>query len=76
MPQAVAEIEQMGAVIARQRLAVLAEVGDVVEAGREPRILRNSSTAYLSMPASISAASCGVSGCRKSTPETSPKKCR
>src|SRR2546430_1223179 len=27
------------------------------------------------MPASMSAASCGVSGCRKSTPETSPKKC-
>src|SRR5882757_5579706 len=37
--------------------------------------LRNSSTAYLSMPASISAASCRVSGFRKSTPETSPKKC-
>src|ERR1700744_3058544 len=36
---------------------------------------RNSSTAYLSMPASMSAASCGVSGLRKSTPETSPKKC-
>jgi hypothetical protein len=31
MPQAVAEIEQMGAVFARQRLAVLAEVGDVVQ---------------------------------------------
>jgi hypothetical protein len=40
VPQAVAEIEQMGAVIARQRLAVLAEVGDVVEAGVEARILR------------------------------------
>jgi D-alanine-D-alanine ligase len=37
--------------------------------------LRNSSTAYLSMPASMSAASCGVRGLRKSTPETSPKKC-
>src|SRR6478735_8868467 len=36
--------------------------------------LRNSSTAYLSMPASMSAASCGVRGFRKSTPETSPKK--
>src|SRR5450432_1403411 len=35
MPQAVAEIEQMGAMIARQRLAVLAEIGDVVEAGAE-----------------------------------------
>src|ERR1700721_4010633 len=35
MPQAVAEIEQMGAVIARQRLAVLAEIGDVVESGGE-----------------------------------------
>jgi hypothetical protein len=40
MPQAVAEIEQMGAVIARQRLAVPAEVGNVVEAGLESRILR------------------------------------
>src|SRR3979411_2151529 len=40
MPKAVAEIEQMSAVVARQRLAVLAEVGDIVEAGREPRILR------------------------------------
>src|SRR6185369_12630517 len=36
---------------------------------------RNSSTAYLSMPASISRASCRVSGLRRSTPETSPKKC-
>src|SRR6187549_3689646 len=27
------------------------------------------------MPASMSAASCGVSGLRRSTPETSPKKC-
>src|SRR6476660_3898221 len=36
MPQAIAEIEQMGAVILRQRLAVLAEVGDVVEAGCQP----------------------------------------
>src|SRR6476661_5418820 len=36
MPQAVAEVEQMGAVILRQRLAVLAEVGDVVEAGCQP----------------------------------------
>ena len=31
MPQAVAEIEQMGAAVLRQRLAVLAEIGDVVE---------------------------------------------
>ncbi len=38
MPQAVAEIEQMGAVIARQRLAVLAEIGDVVQSGGEPVI--------------------------------------
>src|SRR5882757_3525985 len=36
MPKAVAEIEQMGAVIFRQRLAVLAEIGDVVQAGCEP----------------------------------------
>src|SRR6185369_3104321 len=36
MPQAVAKVEQMGAVILRQRLAVLAEVGDVVEAGCQP----------------------------------------
>jgi len=33
MPQAVAEIEQMRAVVFCERLAVLAEVGDVVEAG-------------------------------------------
>ena len=30
----------MGAVIARQRPAVLAEIGDVVQPGREPRVLR------------------------------------
>src|SRR5262249_29829947 len=35
----------------------------------------NTSTAYLSMPASISAASSLVSGLRRSTPETSPTKC-
>src|ERR1700704_4020370 len=40
MPQAVAEVEQMDAAVRRQRIAVLAEVGDVVEAGREPRVLR------------------------------------
>ncbi len=39
MPQAIAEIEQMSAVVARQRLAVLAEVGDVVEPGLQPRVL-------------------------------------
>src|SRR5258707_15109305 len=38
MPQAVAEVEQMAAVIARQRLAVLAEIGDVVQPGRQPVI--------------------------------------
>src|SRR5213592_1454565 len=38
MPQAVAEIEQMGAVVARQRIAVLAEIGDVVQPGGEPVI--------------------------------------
>src|SRR5258706_7070719 len=38
MPQAVAEVEQMAAVIARQRIAVLAEIGDVVEPGGEPVI--------------------------------------
>src|SRR5262249_3310820 len=35
----------------------------------------NTSTAYLSMPASISTASSFVSGLRRSTPETSPTKC-
>src|SRR5580704_543273 len=35
----------------------------------------NTSTAYLSMPASISAASSLVSGLRRSMPETSPTKC-
>src|SRR5882724_11835582 len=40
MPQAIAEVEQMDATVGWQRLAVLAEIGDVVEAGREPRILR------------------------------------
>src|SRR6185437_7886307 len=35
----------------------------------------NTSTAYLSMPASISTASSLVSGLRKSMPETSPTKC-
>src|SRR6187401_1787813 len=39
MPQPVAEVEQSGAAVARQRLAVLAEVGDVVEAGGEAVIL-------------------------------------
>ena len=38
MPQAVAEIEQMGAVIFGQQPAVLAEVGDVVQAGGQPVI--------------------------------------
>src|SRR5260370_25926337 len=38
MTQAVAEVEQMAAVIARQRIAVLAEIGDVVEPGGEPVI--------------------------------------
>ena len=33
MPQPIAEVEQSGAAVARQRLAVLAEVGDVVEPG-------------------------------------------
>src|SRR6185437_681106 len=36
MPEAVAEVEQMRAMFARQRLAVLAEVGDVVQSGGEP----------------------------------------
>src|SRR3954463_945427 len=40
MPQAVAEVEQMDAAVRLQRLAVLAEIGDVVQARREPRILR------------------------------------
>jgi hypothetical protein len=35
VPQAIAEIEQIGAAVLRQRLAVLAEVGDVVEARGE-----------------------------------------
>ena len=30
----------MGAVILRQRFAVLAEIGDIVEAGRQARVLR------------------------------------
>src|ERR1700730_18898338 len=38
MPQAIAEVEQMGTVTARQRLAVLAEVGNVVQSGGEPVI--------------------------------------
>src|SRR3984893_18465481 len=33
MPQAVAEVEQVAAAVAWQRLAVLVEIGDVVEAG-------------------------------------------
>jgi hypothetical protein len=40
MPQAIAEVEQMDAAVRRQRLAVLAEVGNVVQPGREPRLLR------------------------------------
>ena len=40
MPQAVAEVEQMRAVIFRKRLAVLVEIGNVVEPrGTEPVIL-------------------------------------
>ena len=35
MPQAVAEIEKMGTAVARQRLAVLAEVGNVVQPRRQ-----------------------------------------
>src|SRR5205085_11337926 len=35
MPEPIAEVEQSGAAVARQRLAVLAEVGDVVEPGGE-----------------------------------------
>ena len=35
MPEAVAEIEQVGPAVAGQRLAVLAEIGDVVEPGAE-----------------------------------------
>src|SRR5258708_4854144 len=35
MPQAVTEIEQMGAVVARQRVTILAEIGDVVQPGCE-----------------------------------------
>ena len=33
MPQAIAEVEQVHPAVARQRLAVLVEVGDVVQAG-------------------------------------------
>src|SRR6266446_9377534 len=40
MPQAVTKVEQMSAAVARQRRAVLAEVGDVVKSGAKPRILR------------------------------------
>jgi hypothetical protein len=40
MPQAVAEVEQMSAAVARQWRAVLAEVGDVVKSGAKPGILR------------------------------------
>src|SRR5258705_13545260 len=40
MSQAVAEVEQMGAAVARQRRAVLAEIGDVVKSGAKPGILR------------------------------------
>src|SRR6185312_7993597 len=39
MPEAVAEVEQMRAMIARQRLAVLAEIGNVVQPGGEPVVL-------------------------------------
>src|SRR5712672_393734 len=39
MPQAVAEIEQMNTAVARQRLAILVEVGNIVKAGTEAGIL-------------------------------------
>src|SRR3954467_7152423 len=39
MPKAVAKIEQMGAMISRQRLAVFSEIGDIVQPGGEPVIL-------------------------------------
>src|SRR2546421_12891151 len=39
MPKTVAKIEQMGAMISRQRLAVLSQVGDIVQPGGEPVIL-------------------------------------
>src|SRR5882757_5890428 len=39
MPQAVAEIEQMNTAVARQRLANLVEVGNIVKAGTKPGIL-------------------------------------
>src|SRR5882724_1904809 len=39
MPQAIAEIEQMNTAVARQRLAILAEVGNIVKAGTKPGIL-------------------------------------
>jgi hypothetical protein len=35
MPETIAEIEQMGAAVARQRLAVLAEVGNVIQPRRQ-----------------------------------------
>src|SRR5271168_2786983 len=39
MPEAVAEIEEMGAVFTWQRLAVFAEIGDVIESGSKAVVL-------------------------------------